>query len=143
MRVGKPEPYAAGKDIDAGTFTFNGYAGTLDPTYPILLKAARQSPTVVTATPHHEQQFATLLYLRCSRRRERGRSKGNNGFEDYRQCLVYGTSDQEGSTGLFVKDTASDAQRNLRASRVRKVWNQGSRLLAQAAEASRESEIQK
>ena len=32
------------------------------------------------------------------------RKTGNNGFEAYRQlCLMYGTSDQEGSTGLFVQ----------------------------------------
>ena len=44
MRVGKPEPYAPGKDIDDWDFTFNGYAGTLDPACPALLKTARQSP---------------------------------------------------------------------------------------------------
>ena len=33
MRVGKPEPYAPGKDFDDWDFTFNGYAGTLDPAY--------------------------------------------------------------------------------------------------------------
>ena len=34
------------------------------------------------------------------------RKAGNNGFEAYRQlCLMYGTSDQEGSTGLFVQIT--------------------------------------
>ena len=32
------------------------------------------------------------------------RKAGNNGSEAYRQlCLMYGTSDQEGSTGLFVQ----------------------------------------
>ena len=32
------------------------------------------------------------------------RKAGNNGFEAYRQlCLMYGTSDHEGSTGLFVQ----------------------------------------
>ena len=32
------------------------------------------------------------------------RKAGNNGFEAYRQlCLMYGTSDQEGGTGLFVQ----------------------------------------
>ena len=32
------------------------------------------------------------------------RKAGNNGFEAYKQlCLMYGTSDQEGSTGLFVQ----------------------------------------
>ena len=32
------------------------------------------------------------------------RKAGNNGFEAYRQlCLMYGASDQEGSTGLFVQ----------------------------------------
>ena len=57
--VGKPEPYAPGKDFDDWDFTFNEYAGTLDPAHPALLKAARQSPTVVMATPPHEQQSAT------------------------------------------------------------------------------------
>ena len=108
MRVGKPEPYAPGKDFDDWDFTFNGYAGTLDPAYPALLKTARQSPTVVMATPPHEQQSATLLYL-LTMLTQKGarkvvRKAGNNGFEAYRQlCLMYGTSDQEGSTGLLVQ----------------------------------------
>ena len=63
MRVGKPEPHAPGKDFDDRDFTFNGYAGTLDPAHPALLKAARQSTTVVMATAPHEQQSATLMYL--------------------------------------------------------------------------------
>ena len=103
MRVGKPEPYAPGKDFDDWDFTFNGYAGTLDPAYPAL-----QSPTVVMATPPHKQQSATLLYqltvLIQREARKVVRKAGNNGFEAYRQlCLMYGTSDQEGSTGLFVQ----------------------------------------
>ena len=108
MRVGKPEPYAPGKDFDDWDFTFKGYAGALDPTYPALLKTARQSPTVVMATPPHEQQSATLLYL-LTMLTQKGarkvvRKAGNNGFEAYRQlCLMCGTSDQEGSTGLFVQ----------------------------------------
>ena len=76
MRVGKPEPYAPGQDFDDWNFTFNEYAGTLDPAYPASQRGARK---VV-------------------------RKAGNNGFEAYRQlCLMYGTSDQEGSTGLFVQ----------------------------------------
>ena len=51
MRVGKPEPYAPGKDFDDWDNTFNGFAGTLDLAYPTLLKTARQSSTVVMATP--------------------------------------------------------------------------------------------
>ena len=47
------------KTLTTGDFTFNGYAGTLDPAYLALLKTARQSPTVVMATPPHEQQSAT------------------------------------------------------------------------------------
>ena len=32
------------------------------------------------------------------------RKGGNNGFESYKQlCQMYGTSDQEGSTGLFAQ----------------------------------------
>ena len=108
MRVGKPEPYAPGKDFDDWDFTFNGYAGTLDPAYLALLKTARQSPTVVMATPPHEQQSASLLYL-LTMLTQKGarkvvRKAGNNGFEAHRQlCLMFGTSDQEGSTGLFVQ----------------------------------------
>ena len=110
MRVGKPEPHAPGKDFDDWDFTFNGYAGTLDPAYTALLKTARQSPTVVMATPPHEQQSATLLYL-LTMLTQKGtrnvvRKAGNNGSEAHRQlCLMYGTSDQEGSTGLFVQIT--------------------------------------
>ena len=89
MRVGKPEPYAPGKDFDDWDFTFNGYAGRLD---LALLKTARQSPTVVMATPPHEQQSATLLYL-LTMLTQKGarkvvRNAGNNGFEAYRQLTV-------------------------------------------------------
>ena len=105
MRVGKPEPCAPGKDFDDWDFTFNGYAGTLDPALP---KTARQSPTVVMATPPHDQQSATLLYfltmLTQKGARKVVRRAGNNGFEAYRElCLMYGTSNQEGSAALFVQ----------------------------------------
>ena len=91
MRVGKPEPYAPGKDFDDWDFTFNGYAGTLDAAYPALLKTTRQSPTVVMVTPPHEQQSATLLYL-LTMLTQKGARKvvgkaGNNGFEAYRQTV--------------------------------------------------------
>ena len=108
MSVGKPELYAPGKDFDDWDFTFNRYAGTLDPAHLALLKTTRQSPTMVMATPPHEQQSVTLLYL-LTMLTQKGplkvvRKAGNNGFEAYRQlCLMYGTSDQEGSTGLFVQ----------------------------------------
>ena len=108
VSVGKPEPYAPGKDFDDWDFTFNGYADTLDPAYPTLLKAARLSPTVVTATPPLELQTAALLYLLTMLRqkgaRKISRKAGNNGFEAYRQLsLMYRTSDQEGSMGQFVQ----------------------------------------
>ena len=90
MRVGKPESYALGKDFDDGDFTFNGYAGTLDLAYPALLKTARQPPTVVMATPPHEQQSATLLYL-LTMLTQRGarkvvRKAGNTCFEATDNC---------------------------------------------------------
>ena len=69
-RVGKPEPYAPGKDFDDWDFTLNGHAGAVDPACPAQLKAARQSTTVVMATPPHEQQSAS----RCSRRKKHGKS---------------------------------------------------------------------
>ena len=89
MRDGKPEPYALVKDFDDWDFTLNGYAGTLDLAYLALLKTARQPPTVVMATPPHEQQSATLLYL-LKMLTQKGarkvvRNSGNNGFEAYRQ----------------------------------------------------------
>ena len=70
MRVGKPEPYAPGKDFDDWDFTFNGYAGTLDPAYPALLKTARQSPTL-----HHMNSSLQpcCTYSRCSHRKEHGK----------------------------------------------------------------------
>ena len=107
MRVGKARA-VPGKDLDDWDFTFNGYAGTPDLAYLALLKTARQSPTVVMAIPPHEQQAATLLYLLTMLTQEGARKvvrqAGNNGFEAYRQlCLMYGTSDQDGSTGLFVQ----------------------------------------
>ena len=87
MRVGKPEPYALGKDFDDWDFTFNGYAGALDPAYPALLKTARQSLRVVMATPPNEQQSATLLYfltmLTQKGARKVVRKDGNNFFEAY------------------------------------------------------------
>ena len=60
------------------------------------------------ATPPHEQPSATLLYLlemlTQKGARKDVRKAGNNGFEAYRQmCLMYGTSDHEGSTGLIVQ----------------------------------------
>ena len=59
-RVGKPEPHAPSKDFDDWDSTFNGHASPLDLACPALLKTARQSPTVVMATPPHEQQSATF-----------------------------------------------------------------------------------
>ena len=41
MRVGKPEPYAPGKDFDDWDFTFNGYAGTLDLAFPNLAENSK------------------------------------------------------------------------------------------------------
>ena len=61
MRVGKPEPYAPGKDFDVWGLHFQRirvYARScLNQT---LLKAARLSPTVVMVTPPHERQFCGL-----------------------------------------------------------------------------------
>ena len=108
MRIGKPGPYAPGTDCDDWDFTFNGYSSTLDPAHRTPLKAASQSVAAVVATPPHEQQSATLLYhltmLTQKGARKVVRKAGKNGYKAYRQlCLMYGTSDQEGSTGLFVQ----------------------------------------
>ena len=98
MRVGKPEPYAPGKDLDDWDFTFNGYAGTLDPAYLALLKTARQ-PTVVAPPPHEQQPCFSFITQKESRE-----ASWKQRFRFFRQlCLMYGMSDQEGSTGLFYK----------------------------------------
>ena len=55
VRVGNRNHMCPAKDFDDWDFSFNGYVGTLDPKYPALLKAARQSTTVVTGTTPHEQ----------------------------------------------------------------------------------------
>ena len=87
MRVGKPEPYAPGKDFDDWDFTFNGYVGTLDPAYPALLKTARQWTTVMMTTP--PQQSVTLLYLLTiltqKEARKVERNARNYAFETCRQ----------------------------------------------------------
>ena len=75
MRVGKPEPYVPGKDD--WDFTFNGYAGTLDPAHPALLKAARQSPRVWWRLHHTNSSLQPCCTcLRCSHRKEHGKSWG-------------------------------------------------------------------
>ena len=73
MRVGRPEPYAPGKDFVDWDFTFNEYAGTLDLAYPALLKTARQSPTVVMATQPHSSLQPHCTFSRCSHRKEHGK----------------------------------------------------------------------
>ena len=94
MRVGKPEPYGPGEDFYDWNFTFNGYAGTLDPAYVTLVKAAMQSTTLLYLLAMLTQNGARKIV----------RKAGNNGFEACRQlCHVCGTSNQEGSTGLSVQ----------------------------------------
>ena len=75
MRVGKPESYALGKEFDDWDFTFNGYAGTLDPAYPALLNTERESPIVVMATPPREQQSAILVVLSHDAHTQKGARK--------------------------------------------------------------------
>ena len=84
MRVGKLEPHAPGKDFDDRDFTFNGYAGTLDPAYPALLKTARQSPIVVMATPPHD--LLTMLTQKGARKVVR--KARNNGFRSLQTTVL-------------------------------------------------------
>ena len=81
MRVGKLEPYALGKDFDDWDFTFNGYAGTLDHAYPAVLKAARQTPTVVMGTTAVCNFVVPSPMLTQKGARKVVRKAGNNGFE--------------------------------------------------------------
>ena len=76
VRVGKPEPYAPGKDFDDWDFTFNGYAGTLDPAYPALLKI---SETITNSGDGDSTTRTAVCNLavplsRCSHRKEHGKS---------------------------------------------------------------------
>ena len=82
-----------------------GIAGTLD-----LACLAENSETITNSgvpTPPDEQLSALLYFLTMLTQkgaRKVVRKGGNNGFEAYRQlCLMYGTSDQEGSTGVFMQ----------------------------------------
>ena len=81
MRVGKPEPYAPGKDFDDWDFTFNGYAGTLGPAYPALLKTARQSPTVVMATPHTRTAVCNIAVPPHDAHTERSTESGEKSWK--------------------------------------------------------------
>ena len=106
-RVGKPEPYAPGKDFDDWDVKFNGYAGTLDPAHLALLK---NSETITNSGDGDSttRTAVCLLYLLTmitqKGARKVVRKAENNGFEACRQlCLMYGTSDQEGSTGLLLQ----------------------------------------
>ena len=70
VRVGKPEPNVPGKDFDDWNFTFNGYAGTLDPAYPGLAESGEtvhdcgdSYPTTRTGSPRH-----CCTCSRCSHR---------------------------------------------------------------------------
>ena len=104
MRVGKPEQYAPGKDLDDWDFTFNGYAGTLDPAYPALLKTARQSPTVVMATPPHEQQSAVPSHDAHTEKSTESREESwKQRFRSLQTTVPDVRNDQEGSMGLFVQ----------------------------------------
>ena len=63
-RVGKPEPYSPGKDFGDWDFTFNGYAGTLDP---------EDSETITNSddgdsTTQNSSLQPCCTYSRCSHR---------------------------------------------------------------------------
>ena len=108
MRVGKPEPYAPGQRLCRLGFhiqRIRGYARSC------LSIFAENSETITNSGDGDSTTrtaVCTLLYLLTMLTRKGARKvvrkAGNNGFEAYRQlCLMYGTSDQEGSTGLFVQ----------------------------------------
>ena len=107
MRVGKPEPYAPGKEFDDWDFIqrIRGYARSC------LSCLAENSETITNSgdgdstTQTAVSNLAVLLTMLTQKgARKVVRKAGNNGFEANRQlCLMYGTSDQEGSTGLFVQ----------------------------------------
>ena len=108
MRVGKPEPYAPGKNFDDWDFSFNGFAGTLDPANrafsenrEIMTNSGNGDSTTRTAFCNLAKLF-TMLTQKGARKVVR--KAGNNRSEAYKQlCLMYGTFDQESNTGLFVQ----------------------------------------
>ena len=116
-RVGKPEPYAPGKDFDDWDFTFDGYAGTLDPAYPALLKTARQSPTVVMATPPHEQQSANIAVPPHDAHTEGSTESGQKSWKQLFRSLQTTVPD--------VRNVRSGRQhRTIRANHDLQVWFQ-------------------
>ena len=108
VRVGKPEPYAPGKDFDDWDFTYQRIRWY---TRSCLSSPAESSEKVNDSGDGDSTTLTAvcnLLYLLTVLTQEGAqkvvRKAGNNGFEVYRQlCLMCGTSDQEGSKGLFVQ----------------------------------------
>ena len=100
MRVGKPEPYAPGKDFDDWDFTFNGYAGTLDPAYPALLKT---SETIANSGDGDSTTRTTVCNIAVPPHDAHTERSTECGEKSWKLCLMYGTSDQEGSTDYSCK----------------------------------------
>ena len=102
MRVGKPEPYALGKDFDDWDFTFNGIRGYARSCLSCL---AEDSETITNSGDGYSTTRTAVCNIavpphdaHTEKARKVVRKAGNNGFEAYRQlCLMYGTSDQETS----------------------------------------------
>ena len=99
--VGKREPYAPGKDFDDWDFTFKGYAGTLDPAYPAF---AENSETITNSGDGDSTTRTAVCNLAVPSHDAHTERSPESRFEAHRQLrLMYGTSDPEGSTGLFVQ----------------------------------------
>ena len=83
------QPYVPGKDFDDCDFTFNGNAGTLDPSYPALLNDGGDgNGTTRTAVGDITVSAHDAHTERSAESREKSR------FEAYRQlCTMYGTCD--------------------------------------------------
>ena len=106
MRVGKPEPYALGKDFDDWDFTFNGYARSC------LSCLAENSETIANSGDGDSTTRTAVCNIavpphdaHTERSTESGEKSWKQRFRSLQTtlCLMYGTSDQEGSTRLFVQ----------------------------------------
>ena len=107
MRVGKPEPYAPGKDFRRLGFyiqRIRGYAGSC------LSCFAEDSETITNSGDGDSTKRTAVCNIAVpphdahTGARKVVKKAGKNGFEAYRQlCLMYGTSDQEGSNDCSSK----------------------------------------
>ena len=78
MKVWKPAPYVLDEDFDGSDLTFNGNVGALVFVYRNLRKAAINDTGDGVSTTGAAVHNAAVPSLRCSHKKEHGRSRGRS-----------------------------------------------------------------